>query len=104
MADHGFTPDLRVKDWSGGLDSASLTVVFTNTNYLWGCQTMKTLFDVVSFFGAKPEDVGWRTESYDEHGSPVEELHVHFSGVDLTRFKVEPPAPSTREIIRDLVL
>ena len=38
------------------------------------------------------------------HLAPVEELHVHFSGVDLTRFKVEPPAPSTREIIRDLVL
>ena len=104
MVEHGFPRKVHVEDWSGDLASATLTVEFIDTEYQWDHQNMKTLFDLVAFFGAKPEDVGWNTHSYDEYGSITEELHVHFSGIDLTRFKVEPPAPSTREIIRDLEL
>ena len=104
MSDYGLK-GLHVKDWSGDLASASLTVVFIDTRASAGNhQNMKTLFDLVAFFRAKPEEVGWETDSYDEYGSITEELHVHFSGLDLTRFKVEPSAPSTREIIRDLEL
>lgn len=103
MSDYGLK-ELHVKDWSGDLASASLTVVFIDTEHRWGHQNMKTLFDLAGFFGAKPEDVGWETASYDNYGSISEELHVHFSGLDLTRFKVEPSAPTTRETIRDMEL
>lgn len=88
MSDYGLK-ELHVKEWSGDLASASLTVEFIDTDHQWDHQNMKTLFDLVAFFGAKPEDVVWDTHSYDEYGSQTEELHVHFSGLDLTRFKVE---------------
>ncbi len=104
MSDCGITSELYVKDWSGDLASASLTIVFDSTENRWDHQTVKTLFDLVAFFGAKPGDVRWWTNSYDNYGSITEELHVHFSGLDLTRFKVEPSAPTTRETIRDMEL
>lgn len=87
MIEHGFPRTVHVKDWSGDLASASLTVEFNDTRASAGNhQNMKTLFDLVAFFRAKPEEVGWETDSYDEYGSITEELHVHFSKVDLTSF------------------
>ncbi len=87
MVEHGFPRTGQGEDWAGDLASASLTVEYYDTGHQWAHQNMKTLFDLVAFFSAKPEDVGWETDSYDEYGSITEELHVHFSGVDLTRFK-----------------
>ena len=87
MIEHGLR-EVHVKDWSGGLASASLTVVFMNTtrHYRWDHQNMKTLFDLVAFFNAEPENVRWHTDAYNEYGSMTEELHLHFSKVDLTCF------------------
>ena len=85
MIEHGFSRRACVNDWSRDLASASLTVEFDGSKEE-GHQNMKTLFDLVDFFGAKPEDVMWEPNSYEEYGYTTTELHVHFTGVDLTRF------------------
>jgi len=84
MIEHGFPREVSACGWSGDLTSASQTIVLDDIGDWSGHQNMKILFDLVDFFGTKPEDVKWETDSYDEYG--ITELHLHFSKVDLTRF------------------